>query len=830
MPEQAPVDSIGIEAYLGLSDFEKNAAAYEKMLLGLDKSLDAYVKSTTTSTAAAEAGWAGYADATEEIFSKADRELDKAKKAVADYADANSASLRTAETDWMFFSDTVVGQVAQMNAAIDGIKTLARAFIGPFKQAMGLAQQTAGIERSRRMFERMLGTTEDYNEEMEKMRAITKGVISDADLITSSFRVMSMGLADTGEQAAEVSRNVVLLAQAVGQISAPQPALDVFASMMSDQSRLRLDAFALTVSEVDSRIAHLTRTLGISKKEAFSVAVFELMEEKVVSMGLDVEDSAAKISRLNASWKNLSDNLKMVFAPELADFIGVLDWMFEVLSKDEVLKTFEFGWAQVVGSIRGATMAVGDFVTTVVFDMMALKEALQGNAEEARRYNDLADESAERLLSGSSYLDTYRDTIKSHFEEVSVAAQSSADIQAQAIGEVTSALDELIAKQQEYEQSVRGVMGELAAHEANVMSRSFYAVQDAMISASRQAEDVARRTAASIQSIIEQYNVSIIGAATARDSAIEAAHVSHSTTMLRIEENYQRAKRDILRKYDMDEAEAIRARDALALMKARRTRDSALEDAEDTRVTQESEANRAYAAQLVAAQKAYDNQVAVAVASYQKQMAALEARLQKEEEDRQLSLIRQEEDRKRAREREAGATLQATGKKLADLYITNQDEQYAMRDHYAVLITQLSQYYDNASAYYAAIARLRQMATSGGVGGDYYPLRQSGGYAGYGVYKLGERGTEFVLSSDTTRMLERLTGGMLTQSRVLSAAASQKHGFAAPGGSSTVNHVVSGEVATQVDVAVNRSISGMEGRINAALSKSLGSLFRGVRV
>jgi len=356
MPEQAPVDSIGIEAYLGLSDFEKNAAAYEKMLLGLDKSLDAYVKSTTTSTVKAELDWRTYqknveklmdetgatlAEATKivESFTQAEAEAveaaTKAKiknykeaiKAVEDYRDAQTESLRTAESDWKFFANTVVGQVAQINAAITSIKTLVRAFIGPFEQTLDLARQTAAMLSSRKMFERMLGTTEDYNEEMEKMRAITKGVISDADLITSSFRVMSMGLADTGEQAAEVSRNVVLLAQAVGQISAPQPALDVFASMMSDQSRLRLDAFALTVSEVDSRIAHLTRTLGISKKEAFSVAVFELMEEKVVSMGLDVEDSAAKISRLNASWKNLSDNLKMVFAPELADFIGVLDWM-----------------------------------------------------------------------------------------------------------------------------------------------------------------------------------------------------------------------------------------------------------------------------------------------------------------------------------------------------------------------------------------------------------------------------------------------------------------------------------------------------------------------
>lgn len=49
------------------------------------------------------------------------------------------------------------------------------------------------------------------------------------------------------------------------------------------------------------------------------------------------------------------------------------------------------------------------------------------------------------------------------------------------------------------------------------------------------------------------------------------------------------------------------------------------------------------------------------------------------------------------------------------------------------------------------------------------PGRASGGYVGYGVYRMGEQGREFVLNTSTTQMAERFTGGRLTQSSVLGA-------------------------------------------------------------
>ena len=49
--------------------------------------------------------------------------------------------------------------------------------------------------------------------------------------------------------------------------------------------------------------------------------------------------------------------------------------------------------------------------------------------------------------------------------------------------------------------------------------------------------------------------------------------------------------------------------------------------------------------------------------------------------------------------------------------------------------------------------------------------RAEGGYAGYGTYKLGERGYEWVATHDTTRAAENMIGGRLTQQGFLAMLA-----------------------------------------------------------
>ena len=60
--------------------------------------------------------------------------------------------------------------------------------------------------------------------------------------------------------------------------------------------------------------------------------------------------------------------------------------------------------------------------------------------------------------------------------------------------------------------------------------------------------------------------------------------------------------------------------------------------------------------------------------------------------------------------------------------------------------------------------------------------RASGGYAGTGLYTLGERGREFVLNAETTRRLEGQLGGSLTQQNVVNRGLTVNATFAGMGG------------------------------------------------
>lgn len=55
-----------------------------------------------------------------------------------------------------------------------------------------------------------------------------------------------------------------------------------------------------------------------------------------------------------------------------------------------------------------------------------------------------------------------------------------------------------------------------------------------------------------------------------------------------------------------------------------------------------------------------------------------------------------------------------------------------------------------------------------GIKGLFAGGRAAGGYVGSGIYRMGEKGREFVLSNDTTRNAERAIGGPLTQGGVTS--------------------------------------------------------------
>lgn len=152
-----------------------------------------------------------------------------------------------------------------------------------------------------------IGTTSQSM--LTDLRAATKGMQSDAQLIAGATDIISLGLADTQE-------GTVRLATAVSTLGLDmQQVILTFAN----NSKARLDALGLSIEDVDAK----TRELEANgfQGDAFDEAVLIALEEKMTLLGDASQTTAGSLQILETSWKNYTDSLKQGAADALAPTI-----------------------------------------------------------------------------------------------------------------------------------------------------------------------------------------------------------------------------------------------------------------------------------------------------------------------------------------------------------------------------------------------------------------------------------------------------------------------------------------------------------------------------
>lgn len=160
-----------------------------------------------------------------------------------------------------------------------------------------------------------IGTTSQSM--LTDLRAATKGMQSDAQLIAGATDIISLGLADTQE-------GTVRLATAVSTLGLDmQQVILTFAN----NSKARLDALGLSIEDVDAK----TRELEANgfQGDAFDEAVLIALEEKMTLLGDASLTTAGQMQQLEADWTNLTNSLKQGAAeavgPLVSDFVKMGD-------------------------------------------------------------------------------------------------------------------------------------------------------------------------------------------------------------------------------------------------------------------------------------------------------------------------------------------------------------------------------------------------------------------------------------------------------------------------------------------------------------------------
>lgn len=188
-----------------------------------------------------------------------------------------------------------------------------------------LALEAAPIEQTATTFDALAESIGEASDAMlDDLTAATNGMVNDADLMLAANQMMSMGLADSSDQAAEFAAMATRLGMAMGNDATASMA--DFNAMLANQSLPRLDSFGISSGVVRERINELMRSVeGMTRETAFLTAVSEqgtVAMERLGDAGAD--GAAASMAQLQATLDNLKATVGTAFLPVLETLLGTL--------------------------------------------------------------------------------------------------------------------------------------------------------------------------------------------------------------------------------------------------------------------------------------------------------------------------------------------------------------------------------------------------------------------------------------------------------------------------------------------------------------------------
>lgn len=191
------------------------------------------------------------------------------------------------------------------------------ALVGIGAAAGKLAYDAAKLEPVRLTFDNLsdsIGETADSM--LKELRPATMGTLKDADLMRAANKLMAMSLAESAEEAGDLSEMAVTLGTAMG-VNATD-ALENFTLMLANQSIPRLDTFGISSGKVRERILALMEAdEDLTRETAFMTAVMEEGRIAMERVGDVSETGAVKMAAFSAGFGNLKDMIGEKLLPVL---------------------------------------------------------------------------------------------------------------------------------------------------------------------------------------------------------------------------------------------------------------------------------------------------------------------------------------------------------------------------------------------------------------------------------------------------------------------------------------------------------------------------------
>jgi len=203
----------------------------------------------------------------------------------------------------------------------DGIVGGIQKAAGVLPQLMMEGAQLQSVENTFQNLAKSIGTSADAM--IRELRPAARGMVSDAELMQAANKFMSMGLAETTEEAAGLTEMATQLAVAMGKDATF--GMESFALMLANQSIERLDEFGISSGRVRQRIDELMdATEDLTREDAFKMAVFEEGAKAMGRVGEQGDNAAGAIGRLRSSFENVRDTIALAAVPFVDEFAPVI--------------------------------------------------------------------------------------------------------------------------------------------------------------------------------------------------------------------------------------------------------------------------------------------------------------------------------------------------------------------------------------------------------------------------------------------------------------------------------------------------------------------------
>jgi len=555
----------------------------------------------------------------------------------------------------------------QSFADIKGVVDIATGVLGRFagylNQVFQAAAEGAQQIRSARAFYTLVGGVEEARAVLEKLREATNGTVSDQGLMEQATMLLSLRVARTSEELATAARSITAVGGAIKGLSAERAIMSfVLLTSNFEASKARLDDFGLTLADVKPKIDAYVAS-GMAMQEAIRVSLLEAVNEKFEQLGGGAVDAATQFGRLRAQQENLSNGLKQALAPATAALIeGFLH-----LTQVDVAGFFalvEESAARVAGVLHGLSAMVSRvYEMTQPIELIKLGAGVRtGDMTQAleplRAYTEAFMETynrAHELSEQTNQVAEGAGVLGRAFDDASESTWNAAE----ATSQYTKRLVDLQTRglEQLVEMSIQA--GRQREDDALARARRLEDLERNL--AQRRAQIVAQ-SGERMQAIERQYTQSISQAQQQYNDNMQRAQQDYARRLENIEYQHQERMRQIRERFDISFQDAVRRRDALALVEAIRTRQREEQNAQGERDRQRAEAaadyQRQQAEQAVALQRARETaraareqQLADLRANLEQQNAAIEADRERQLAEMQLAEERQRQDREIANRR-----------------------------------------------------------------------------------------------------------------------------------------------------------------------------------